>query len=50
MNLCALLKAAIGDIGEAGAFSVVLRERLKSRGAELLDQVRIERLQLSCRD
>ena len=50
MNLCALLKAALGDINEQDPFAVVLKERLKNRGAELLDQVGIESLRLSCRD
>jgi hypothetical protein len=39
MNLCALIKAAMGDIDEQDPFAVVLKERLKIRGAELLDQV-----------
>ena len=39
MNLCAILKAALGDLGEQDPFVVVLKERLKNRGAELLDQV-----------
>ena len=48
MNLCALLKAAIGDITEKDRFAVILKERLKSSGAELLDQVCIEGLHLTC--
>lgn len=39
MNLCALLKAALGDIDEQDPFVVVLKDRLKNRGTELLDQV-----------
>ena len=39
MNLCALLKVALGDIDEQDPFAVVLKERLKNRGTELLDQV-----------
>lgn len=39
MNLCALLKAALGDIDEQDPFAVVLKERLGNRGTELLDQV-----------
>lgn len=42
MNLCALIKAAVGDIDEQDPFVVVLKERLKTRGAELLDQVHKE--------
>jgi hypothetical protein len=42
MNLCALLKAAMGDIDEEDQFNVVLKERLRNRGAELLDQVGIK--------
>lgn len=42
MNLYALLKAALGDIDEQDPFAVVLKERLKNRGAELLDQVSVE--------
>ena len=49
MNSCALLKAALGDIDEQDPFAVVLKDRLKHRGAELLDQVGIESpLCLSC--
>ena len=51
MNLCALLKAALGDIDEQDQFAVVLKDRLKNRGAELLDQVGIgSPLCLPCRD
>lgn len=42
MNLCALLKAAMGDVDEGDRFATVLRERLKNRGKELLDQVGFE--------
>ena len=38
MNLCTLLKAVLGDIDQQDPFAVVLKERLKNRGAELLDQ------------
>ena len=50
INLCALLKAALGDINEQDPFAVVLKERLKHRGAELLDQVSVESQYLSCSD
>jgi hypothetical protein len=46
MKMCALLKAALGDIDEKDQFAVVLKDRLKNRGAELLDQVSIENLRL----
>jgi hypothetical protein len=50
MNLCALLKAALGDIDEQDPFAVVLKDRLKNCGAELLDQVGIgSPLCLPCR-
>ncbi|KAF9786112.1 hypothetical protein BJ322DRAFT_1210647 [Thelephora terrestris] len=39
MNMCALLKATLGDIDEKDQFAVVLKDRLKNRGAELLDQI-----------
>ncbi|KAF9650668.1 hypothetical protein BDM02DRAFT_1290706 [Thelephora ganbajun] len=39
MNLCALLKAALGDIDEQDPFTVVLKERLVNRGTEFLDQI-----------
>lgn len=42
MSLCALLKAALGDVDEQDPFAVVLRDRLKKCGTELLDQVGIE--------
>jgi len=42
MNLCALLKAALGDVDEQNPFAVVLRDRLRKCGTELLDQVGIE--------
>lgn len=42
MNLCGLLKATLGDINEQDSFAVVLKERLKNHGTELLDQVGIE--------
>lgn len=45
MSLCALLKAALGDINEQDPFAVVLKERLRNRGTELLDQVGTENLQ-----
>ena len=48
MNLCALLKAATGDIEEKDPFAVVLKERLKNRGGELSDQVGTKSLYLSC--
>lgn len=41
MSLCGLLKAALGDVDEQDLFAVVLKERLKNRGTELLDQVGI---------
>ena len=41
MNLCALLRAAMGDIDEEDQFAAVLKERLKNRGAELFNQVGI---------
>lgn len=47
MELCALLKATVGDVPEKDLFAVVLKERLKSCGAELLDQVGIESLHLT---
>jgi len=51
MNLCALLKAALGDVDEQDPFAVVLRDRLKKCGTELLDQVGIESpSRLSCWD
>jgi len=50
MNLCGLLKAALGDIDEQDQFAVILKELLKNRGTELLDQVSIESLGLPRRD
>lgn len=44
MNFCAILKASIGDITEEDPFAVTLKERLKNRGTELLDQVGTESL------
>ena len=50
MNLCALLKTVLGDIDEQDPFAVVLKERLKNRGTELLDQAGSEIPRLPGRD
>jgi len=50
MNLCALLKAILGDIDEQDPFAVVLKERLKNRGTELLDQAGSKIPRLPSRD
>jgi len=50
MNLCALLQAVLGDIDEQDPFAVVLKERLKNRGKELLDQAGSEIQRLPGRD
>lgn len=50
MNLCAVLRAALGDTDEQDSFVVVLKERLENRGTELLDQVGFGNPPLSCKD
>lgn len=50
MSLCGLLKAALGDADEQDPFAVVLKERLKNRGTELLDQVGIRNPRSPCTD
>lgn len=50
MSLCALLKAAIEDTSRKDPFAAMLKERLKGRGSELLDQVGGWGLHLPCTD
>ena len=42
MNLCTLLKSVMEDNGQEDRFAVVLKERLRIRGAELLDEVGVK--------
>ena len=42
VDLCRLLKAALEDVDEQDTFDVVLKERLKNHGTELLNQVGIK--------